>query len=85
MAKRLRSVREAADELGVSKDYVHRLVKRGLIRAVRFGKRVLIGQAEIDRLVANGLQVAPTQNPRVTSIRRNRPTGASPQSEAKQV
>ena len=64
MAARLRSVGEAAEELNVSKDLLRRLIKRGLIRAVRISKRLLIAQVEIDRLVANGLQDVNFQNER---------------------
>jgi excisionase family DNA binding protein len=58
MTARLRSVGDAAHELGVSKDHVRRLVSRGVLRAVRLGKRLLVPQLEIDRLVAGGLQAA---------------------------
>jgi excisionase family DNA binding protein len=57
MTARLRSVGEAAHELGVSKDHVRRLISRGVMRSVRLGLRVLIPQLEIDRLVA-GLPLA---------------------------
>jgi excisionase family DNA binding protein len=62
MTARLRSIGDAAEELGVSKDHVRRLVSRGL-RAVRLGKRLLIPQVEIDRLVVHGLQQAPKGQP----------------------
>jgi excisionase family DNA binding protein len=58
MTARLRSIGEAAHELGVSKDHVRRLVSRSVLRAVRLGKRLLIPQLEIDRLVGGGLQMA---------------------------
>ena len=54
MTARLRSIGEAAQELGVSKDHVRRLISRSALRAVRLGKRLLIPQSEIDRLVTNG-------------------------------
>jgi excisionase family DNA binding protein len=54
MTARLRSIGEAAQELGVSKDHVRRLISRSALRAVRLGKRLLIPQGEIDRLVTNG-------------------------------
>ena len=57
MAARLKSVGEAAQELNVSKDLLRRLIKKGSIRAVRISKRILVAQTEIDRIVANGLQV----------------------------
>jgi excisionase family DNA binding protein len=57
MTARLRSVGEAAEELGVSKDHVRRLISRGLVRSVRLGKRLLISQIEIDRLVVGGQPV----------------------------
>lgn len=58
MTARLRSIGEAAHELGVSKDHVRRLVSRSVLRGVRLGKRLLIPQLEIDRLVGGGPQVA---------------------------
>jgi excisionase family DNA binding protein len=54
MTARLRSIGEAAQELGVSKDHMRRLISRSVLRAVRLGKRLLIPQSEIDRLVTNG-------------------------------
>jgi excisionase family DNA binding protein len=62
MTARLRSIREAAEELGVSKDHVRRLISRASLRAVRLGKRLLVPQTELDRLIAGGAQPTPRQN-----------------------
>ena len=51
------TIDEAAEQLRVSRDFVHRLVDNGTIRAVRFGERTTrIPTAELDRLA--GFQLA---------------------------
>jgi excisionase family DNA binding protein len=42
---------EVAQRLGVSRDSVIRAIKRGEIKAVRFGRRVLIPRSELDRVL----------------------------------
>lgn len=56
-APRLRSISESAIELGVSRDTVRRLVRKGKIRGVRVGRRLLVPQVELDRLIASGCRV----------------------------
>jgi excisionase family DNA binding protein len=56
MEDRLTSVDEASERLGVSSFTTRRLIKSRLLRAVRVGKRVLIPQSEIDRVIAEGCQ-----------------------------
>ena len=51
---RLKPVEEAARHLAVSTFTVRRLIKAGQIRAVRVGKRVLVPESEIQRIVAQG-------------------------------
>ena len=51
---KLHEVPETGRTLRVSNSTVWRLVKDGRIRAVRIGKRVLIPESEINRLMQNG-------------------------------
>jgi excisionase family DNA binding protein len=53
----LRSVKDSAVRLGVSPFSVRRLVKTGQIKAVRVGKRVLVSDAEIGRVMQEGCPV----------------------------
>jgi excisionase family DNA binding protein len=52
--ERLHSVKEASKTLGVSPFTTARLIKAKQLRAVRVGRRVLVPQSEIDRVVAEG-------------------------------
>ena len=59
------SVREAATALGVSSRTIVREIQRGHLSAIRIGKRVLIAQSELERLLlSEGCgSTAPAQNP----------------------
>ena len=48
----LKSVEEAAELLGISKWTVRGYIKTGKLRPVRLGRRVLVEEAELERLVA---------------------------------
>jgi excisionase family DNA binding protein len=50
----LASVEEASLRLAVSTFTTRRLIKAKQLRAVRVGKRVLVPQSEIDRVIAQG-------------------------------
>lgn len=50
----LKSVEQAAGLLGISRWTVRSYVKTGKLRAVRLGRRVLVEQAELERLIADG-------------------------------
>jgi excisionase family DNA binding protein len=50
----LASVEAASLRLSVSTYTTRRLIKAKLLRAVRVGKRVLVPQSEIDRVIAHG-------------------------------
>ncbi|MGO9061582.1 MAG: helix-turn-helix domain-containing protein [Candidatus Binataceae bacterium] len=50
--RRVLSVREVAIELGVSEQLVRLEIRRELLGATRFGKRILIQRAELDRYLA---------------------------------
>jgi len=54
MAERLNSIQEASERLGVSTFTTRRLIKAGLLRAVRVGKRVLVPESEVGRVCAQG-------------------------------
>ncbi len=53
-AQQLRSVAEASRRLAVSTFTTRRLIKANQLRAVRVGKRVLISDAEIERVIREG-------------------------------
>jgi excisionase family DNA binding protein len=52
--ERLASVEEVSLRLSVSTFTTRRLIKTKQLRAVRVGKRVLVPQSEIDRVIAQG-------------------------------
>jgi excisionase family DNA binding protein len=43
-------IREASELLGIHFNTLHRAIKRGEVKAVRVGQRVLIPAAELERL-----------------------------------
>jgi excisionase family DNA binding protein len=53
-AHSLNSLVEAAARLKISRDTLLRLIKNGEIRVVRISRRVLIGEAELRRIVRCG-------------------------------
>ena len=52
--KQLTSVEEASRRLAVSTFTTRRLIKANQLRAVRVGKRVLIPEGELDRIIREG-------------------------------
>lgn len=52
--EQLRSVKETSKTLAVSTFTTRRLIRAKQLRAVRVGKRVLVPQSEIDRVIAEG-------------------------------
>jgi excisionase family DNA binding protein len=48
----LKSVKQAAELLGISKWTVRGYIKAGKLRAVRLGTRVLLAEDELERFVA---------------------------------
>ena len=52
----LRSVEEAAGLLGISKWTVRSYIKAGKLKPVRLGRRVLLAEEELERLVAGALE-----------------------------
>ncbi|MEX3652444.1 helix-turn-helix domain-containing protein [Mycolicibacterium fortuitum] len=49
---KLYTMEEAADRLRVSREYLYRMRKSGDLIVVKFGRRVLVESAEIDRVIA---------------------------------
>jgi excisionase family DNA binding protein len=58
---RLNSIRQAAKQLGVSPSTLRRDIRLRRIRAVRYGRRVLIPVAELDRIEREGLPITAAQ------------------------
>jgi len=54
MENKLESIAEASKRLGVSTFTTRRLIKAKQLRAVRVGKRVLIPESEIERVITQG-------------------------------
>ena len=54
MQDQLRSIEEASRRLSVSTFTTRRFIKKKQIRAVRVGKRVLIPESEIERVIRQG-------------------------------
>jgi excisionase family DNA binding protein len=52
--ERLASVEEASRRLSVSTFTTRRLIRAKQLRAVRVGKRVLVPQSEIERVIVEG-------------------------------
>jgi excisionase family DNA binding protein len=57
----LKSVEEAAGLLGISKWTVRGYVRTGKLKPVRLGRRVLLAEDELERLVAEGQQPPPAK------------------------
>ena len=49
------TVPEAAEMLGISRNFAYELVKQGKLPAIRFGKRLLIARAALDRMLEEGV------------------------------
>ena len=54
--KALKSIEEAAGLLGISPWTVRSYIKTNKLRPVRIGRRVLLGEDELERFVATGQQ-----------------------------
>ena len=50
----LKSVEEAAELLGISKWTVRSYIRKGELHPVRLGRRVLVEETELERLIAGG-------------------------------
>jgi excisionase family DNA binding protein len=54
MTDRLHGIREAAARIGVSPWTARRLIRRGDLRSVRVGRRVLVAESEILQVIRRG-------------------------------
>ena len=49
------TVPEAAEMLGISRNFAYELVKQGKLPAIRFGKRLLIPRVALERMLEKGV------------------------------
>ena len=49
------TVPEAAEMLGISRNFAYQLVREGKLPSIRFGKRILIPRAGLERMLENGV------------------------------
>ena len=57
MEKRLCiTVPEAAEMLGISRNFAYELVKQGQLPVIRFGKRLLIPKVALERMLEKGVE-----------------------------
>ena len=59
--KKVASVREAADQLGVSLSTMYEVLRRGDVPSIRLGRRWLIPQQGIDAMLAAAMRPTPPQ------------------------
>jgi excisionase family DNA binding protein len=55
----LKSIKQAAEEWGVSVYTARRLASAGIVKTVRVGRRRLIAESEIARIEATGVSFSP--------------------------
>jgi excisionase family DNA binding protein len=60
----LKSIQQAANAWGVSVYTVRRLASSGLVRTVTVGRRRLVSESEIERIIATGVPLAATRRMR---------------------
>jgi excisionase family DNA binding protein len=49
------AVPEAAEMLGISRNFAYELVKQGKLPAIRFGERLLIPRAVLENMLEKGM------------------------------
>ena len=49
------TVPEAAEMLGISKNFAYQLVREGKLPSIRFGKRILIPRAALEKILEKGV------------------------------
>jgi excisionase family DNA binding protein len=54
MTDRLHDIRATAERIGVSRWTVRRLIQRGHLRGVHVGRRILVSEKEIVRVITHG-------------------------------
>jgi excisionase family DNA binding protein len=57
--KALKSIEQAAGLLGISKWTVRSYIKAGKLKPVRLGRRVLLGEDELERFIAVNAESTP--------------------------
>ena len=55
VTRRAEGLREFARSIGVSYDSAFRKAQAGELKTVRFGRRILVPAAEVERVLSNGL------------------------------
>lgn len=50
------TVPEAAEMLGISRNFAYELVKQGQLPVIRFGKRLLIPKVALERMLEKGVE-----------------------------
>jgi excisionase family DNA binding protein len=68
----LKSIQQAANTWGVSVYTVRRLAAAGLVRTVTVGRRRLVSENEIERIVATGVPSAAKRTKTGQNVPRNR-------------
>jgi len=69
----LKSIQQAANTWGVSVYTVRRLAAAGLVRTVTVGRRRLVSESEIERIVTTGVpSAAASKNPGQCAPRKRR-------------
>ena len=48
------TVPEAAEMLGISRNFAYELVKQGQLPVIRFGKRILISKIALEKMIGKG-------------------------------
>ena len=51
------TVPEAAKMLGISRNFAYQLVKEGKLPSIRFGKRILIPRAALEKMLEEGVRL----------------------------
>jgi excisionase family DNA binding protein len=49
------TVPEAAEMLGISRNFAYQLVREGKLPSIRFGKRILIPRAALEKMLERGV------------------------------
>jgi len=49
------TVPEAAEMLGISRNFAYQLVREGKLPSIRFGKRILIPKAALEKMLEQGV------------------------------
>jgi len=61
MDRRTMTVEEAAEALGISRSTAYECVRRGELRALRLGRRLVVPRGALEELLVNGQASVPNQ------------------------